>query len=193
MCRAALTETGDAFNVSVSVGTTSIPAEAGSPTDALRIADQRMYSHKTGERASARQQASDLALAALAEHQSTLHEHLTGVAVLARAIGPRMKLDPVTLGNVVRTAELHDVGKLAIADAILNKPGPLDEIELRLMRRHTIIGERSWRRHPPSRTSPGSFAPPTSASTGTAIPTAWPEQTSRSPAASSSSATRLTR
>ncbi len=140
--RAALTETGDAFHISASVGRTSIPSEAATPTDALRIADQRMYTHKTGERASARQQASDLALAALAEHESTLHAHLTGVADLARAIATRMKLEPVALGNVVRTAELHDVGKLAIADAILNKPGPLDEIEWRLMRRHTIIGER---------------------------------------------------
>jgi diguanylate cyclase (GGDEF)-like protein len=142
MCTAALTETGDAFHIGASVGRASIPTEAASPTDALQLADQRMYADKTGERASARQQASDLALAALAEHQSTLHEHLTGVADLARAIGLRMKLEPVALGNVVRTAELHDVGKLAIADAILNKPGPLDENELRLMRRHTVIGER---------------------------------------------------
>ena len=122
MCTAALAETGDAFHVSVSVGRTSIPSEAGSPTDALRMADQRMYAHKSGERASAREQASGLALAALAEHQSTLHEHLTGVADLARAIGLRMKLDPVVLGNVVRTAELHDIGKLAIPDAILTSP-----------------------------------------------------------------------
>jgi two-component system, cell cycle response regulator len=82
------------------------------------------------------------AVVAMTEHQSTLHEHLTGVADLARGIATRMELDPVALGNVVRTAELHDVGKLAIPDAILNKPGPLDEIESRLMRRHTIIGER---------------------------------------------------
>jgi HD-GYP domain-containing protein (c-di-GMP phosphodiesterase class II) len=39
-------------------------------------------------------------------------------------------------------AELHDVGKLAIPDAILDKPGPLDEHEWGFMRRHTIVGER---------------------------------------------------
>lgn len=39
-------------------------------------------------------------------------------------------------------AELHDVGKSAIPDAILNKPGPLDEGELRFIRSHTVIGER---------------------------------------------------
>jgi HD-GYP domain-containing protein (c-di-GMP phosphodiesterase class II) len=44
--------------------------------------------------------------------------------------------------QVGHAAQLHDVGKIAIPDAILNKPGPLDEDEWRFMRRHTIIGER---------------------------------------------------
>ena len=39
-------------------------------------------------------------------------------------------------------AELHDVGKLGIPDAILRKEGPLDAEEWAYMRRHTIIGER---------------------------------------------------
>ena len=38
--------------------------------------------------------------------------------------------------------ELHDVGKMAIPDVILNKPGPLDETEWEFVRRHSIIGER---------------------------------------------------
>ena len=41
-----------------------------------------------------------------------------------------------------RAAELHDIGKIAIPDEILRKPGPLDEIEWELMRKHTLIGER---------------------------------------------------
>ena len=39
-------------------------------------------------------------------------------------------------------AELHDVGKVAIPDAILTKPGPLDPHEWEFIRRHTLIGER---------------------------------------------------
>ncbi len=39
-------------------------------------------------------------------------------------------------------AELHDVGKVAIPDEILLKPGPLDAGEWRFMERHTLIGER---------------------------------------------------
>ena len=39
-------------------------------------------------------------------------------------------------------AELRDIGKTAIPDAILNKPGPLNDDEWAFMRRHTLIGER---------------------------------------------------
>jgi HD-GYP domain-containing protein (c-di-GMP phosphodiesterase class II) len=43
---------------------------------------------------------------------------------------------------VRHAAQLHDVGKIAIPDAILRKPGPLDEQEWSFVRRHTIVGER---------------------------------------------------
>jgi HD-GYP domain-containing protein (c-di-GMP phosphodiesterase class II) len=41
-----------------------------------------------------------------------------------------------------QTALLHDVGKVAIPDEILHKPGPLTESEWDFMKRHTVIGER---------------------------------------------------
>jgi HD-GYP domain-containing protein (c-di-GMP phosphodiesterase class II) len=47
-----------------------------------------------------------------------------------------------TLDELARAAELHDVGKVAIPDEILAKPGPLDETEWNFVRRHTVIGER---------------------------------------------------
>ena len=46
------------------------------------------------------------------------------------------------LDDVARAAELHDVGKIAIPDAILAKPGPLSEDEWAFVRRHPLIGER---------------------------------------------------
>jgi HD-GYP domain-containing protein (c-di-GMP phosphodiesterase class II) len=70
----------------------------------------------------------------MAAHQRAVAE-LTGV--IARAIG----LDGEELHAVVRAAELHDVGKIAVPDAILNKPGPLDDAELEIMRRHAVAGQ----------------------------------------------------
>ena len=46
------------------------------------------------------------------------------------------------LDEVARAAELHDVGKVGIPDAILNKPGELTQVEWDFIHQHTILGER---------------------------------------------------
>jgi len=57
-------------------------------------------------------------------------------------VATRLELDGEELDEVVRAAELHDVGKMAIPDEVLRKPGPLTEEEWAFVRQHTIIGER---------------------------------------------------
>jgi two-component system, cell cycle response regulator len=63
------------------------------------------------------------------------------VARLCSRVAERLGLPEHERTAVVRAGVLHDVGKAAIPDAILDKPGPLDEQEQAFMRRHTIIGE----------------------------------------------------
>ena len=46
------------------------------------------------------------------------------------------------LDSVISSARLHDIGKIAIPDAILNKPGPLTTEEAKIMKSHTVEGER---------------------------------------------------
>jgi HD-GYP domain-containing protein (c-di-GMP phosphodiesterase class II) len=101
-----------------------------------------MYAQKAGGRMSAGRQSRDVLLSTLTEREPELGEHLHDVAKLALAVGRELDMSPEDLDEVARAAELHDVGKVAIPDAILNKPGPLDEAEWGFMRRHTIIGER---------------------------------------------------
>ena len=96
--------------------------------------------------------------------------------------------------HIRQAAALHDVGKLAIPDSILQKPGPLDEAELQFMRRHTEIGARILGDEPiPSRRSPRSSARATSTGTARAIPTEPPAATFRWARGSSPSAMRTTR
>ncbi len=60
----------------------------------------------------------------------------------AAAVGERIGLGPEEL-DVLRVAgELHDIGKVAIPDAILSKAGPLDPNEWAIVHQHTLIGER---------------------------------------------------
>ena len=81
-------------------------------------------------------------LRALAERNPELGEHISGVAELAEAVARALALTEEQIDHVRHAAALHDVGKMAIPDAILDKPGALDEAEWEFIRRHTIIGER---------------------------------------------------
>jgi len=139
--REALSEHGEGFSVQASWGAVIVPDEAPDAPSALVMADQRMYAHKGVGRVSAKQQARDLILRVLEERHPDLHEHSGAVAALARAVGERMGISPPELDDLERAAELHDIGKIAIPDTILNKPAALDQEEWSFMRRHTLIGE----------------------------------------------------
>ena len=141
-CAGALTEHGDGFTITCSFGSIAVPGEADDAGEALRVADQRMYAHKHSGRSSARNQSRDVLLRALAERNPELGEHISGVAELAEAVARRMELDDEQIDHVRHAAALHDVGKMAIPDAILDKPAALDAAEWEFIRRHTIIGER---------------------------------------------------
>jgi two-component system cell cycle response regulator len=135
----ALTEHGQGFTVTVAAGTATIPDEASTATAALRLADQRMYADKG--RAN-RTPTRDVLLQLLTECTPDLVDHLTGVTVLTAGVAAQMGLDAEQTDEVLRAAELHDIGKLAIPDEILNKPGPLDTAEREFMQQHPVIGQR---------------------------------------------------
>ena len=100
-----------------------------------------MYAAKEARPSSAGLQTRTVLLKVLSEREPDLHEHSSDVMALARGVARRLGLPIEERDIVARAAELHDIGKMAIPDAILNKPGPLDDREWRFMRRHTIIGE----------------------------------------------------
>ena len=139
---AALAEHGDGFSITSSHGTALLPNEAPDAASALGCADQRMYAHKASGRLSAASQSSRVLLRLLTERQPGLGDHCRQVADLARDASQALRLSNEEIDEIVRAAELHDVGKSAIPDLILDKPGPLDDEEWAFIRRHTIIGER---------------------------------------------------
>jgi diguanylate cyclase (GGDEF)-like protein len=139
---AALSEHGEGFAIGCSYGSILLPTEAQTAETALRLADQRMYAQKRGERSSASRQSADVLLRALAERNPELGTHLHDVAVLAALVARLFALPPEEIESIRQAAELHDVGKVAVPDAILFKPGPLNESDWSFIRRHTLIGER---------------------------------------------------
>jgi two-component system cell cycle response regulator len=139
---AALSERGEGFKVTCSCGTAVLPADANTPSSALQLADQRMYAEKYSNRPSAGGEVEAVLLRILNQRAPELGEHVNAVKSLAMAVGTELELPQGELSALGRASELHDVGKIAIPDAILRKAGPLDEDEWGFMRQHTILGER---------------------------------------------------
>jgi response regulator RpfG family c-di-GMP phosphodiesterase len=67
--------------------------------------------------------------------------HTQRVVELCIRIGRELGLNSGEIQDLREGAMLHDIGKLAISDAILNKPGPLTDEELEIVRQHPVIGD----------------------------------------------------
>jgi diguanylate cyclase (GGDEF)-like protein len=138
----ALAEHGRAFTIGNSHGAVVMDDEVRTPQDALRIADQRMYEQKNGGRRSAGDQSKAVLVRALSERHPDLSAHSGNVSRMAELVARQLDVADDQLDPIRHAAELHDVGKVGIPDAILAKPTDLDHAEWAFMRRHTIIGER---------------------------------------------------
>ncbi len=144
----ALSEEGDGFAIGASRGTALLPADTPDPHQALRVADTRMYARKNLRRTSAGRQSTDVLLSVLSEADPLSGAQLGDVAEMCVAVGRELGVDDAELPHLRSAGALHDIGKLAIPDAILSKPGPLTEDEWAFVRRHTAIGERILRSAP---------------------------------------------
>ena len=152
--------------LTVSVGVTCFPDDGDSADDLLLAGDQALYAAKKlgrdrtvlynaevvadvvrGEPGTATQSPGQLsAVLVLAEtidtrDPSTAH-HSQDVGRYARAIAAGLGLPLPAVERLALAGVLHDVGKVGVGDAILQKPGPLDEDEWVLMRKHPELGAR---------------------------------------------------
>jgi HD-GYP domain-containing protein (c-di-GMP phosphodiesterase class II) len=80
--------------------------------------------------------------AALEAKDSYTADHASSIADLAVEVGTEFGLEGDALRDLRYGAIFHDIGKIAIPDAILNKPGPLTPAEFEVIKRHPIVGEQ---------------------------------------------------
>jgi len=80
-----------------------------------------------------------LAMAIEAKDRNT-HEHLLRVRIYASEIGRLLGLEPDQQQALQTASFLHDIGKLAVPEQILNKPGRLSPEEFEKMKIHTVVG-----------------------------------------------------
>ena len=88
------------------------------------------------------EQAMVLPLLQLKEFDQYTTTHSMNVAVLAMALGDFLELGAAAVRSLGFAALLHDLGKVCIPPEILNKPGPLDDAERRVVERHPGVGAK---------------------------------------------------
>jgi diguanylate cyclase (GGDEF)-like protein len=139
---AAMTERGLGFVINASWGSVAFPAECATVSEALAIADERMYSQKRARQGGALAQTKAALKRLIAERDQQLADHHDRVAGLATRVAGELGLSPAQIACICDAADLHDIGLLAIPDSIREKPGPLDHGEFEFISRHAVIGAR---------------------------------------------------
>jgi diguanylate cyclase (GGDEF)-like protein/putative nucleotidyltransferase with HDIG domain len=152
--------------VTVSVGIAGFPESSGDRDELLRVADGALYWAKnhgknrsciysqsvvrifspqelaqTAER-SARLRAAEGLIRVVDAKDTYAGAHSQSVSRLSEGIARSMGLEPEVVEQVRLAGLLHDLGKIAIPDAILQKPARLEPDELRTMREHAELGYR---------------------------------------------------
>jgi diguanylate cyclase (GGDEF)-like protein/putative nucleotidyltransferase with HDIG domain len=117
------------------------------PVIAATLATYRTYFERVAEKTREAAEVSRLHLAtvealatAIDAKDQTTHFHVRRVQLYCERMGELMGLAPQEIKALKAGALLHDIGKLAVPDHILNKPGKLTEAEFERMKVHTTVG-----------------------------------------------------
>jgi putative nucleotidyltransferase with HDIG domain len=119
----------------------SVALRAGSTSTLERRLGDLRSGQMDGEPAQAATTILSLA-ASLSAHDRRTRGHSERVRALAEVLGQELHLSGRDLEQLRWAALLHDIGKLQVAQRVLNKPGTPDESEWRRLRRHPVEGER---------------------------------------------------
>ena len=138
----AIEDRGPGFCITAELGIASFPDDASDVTSAIGVADRRMYAAKHLRSSAAGYQVANVLVQTLTERNRPLSGHSESVSRLACGTGEALGVKAEELQAIEVASRLHDIGKMAISDHVLDKPGPLTPAEWEQMRAHTLIGER---------------------------------------------------
>jgi len=135
-------DSGGPIKVSIALGYATKNQAEENIWQVLKEAEEWMYRHKLLEGKSYRNAVISTLKATLFEKSTETEEHATRLAGLCREIGKELGLTEKQLDELELLTVLHDIGKVAISESVLLKPGPLTEKEWEEMRKHPEIGYR---------------------------------------------------
>jgi putative two-component system response regulator len=119
-----------------------ISADITDQNEAIRLRDELTAAQQKAieELWASHEETVDRFAKAIKLHDSSTGDHVNRMASVASLIGDELAIDPERVRLLRIAAPMHDLGKIAITDRILRKPGPLTADERTEMQRHTVIG-----------------------------------------------------
>ncbi len=135
-------ESDEKLQLSIALGYARMSGENDDIQRALREAEQWTYRRKLMIEKSFRSSVINALLSALAAKSEETEEHAERLQQYCCQIGRLLGVSEKELDEMSLFAMLHDIGKVGINDAILQKPAPLTEDEWLEMRKHPEIGFR---------------------------------------------------
>jgi len=128
------------FPLSLSLGYQSASAQATNLYEIFKQADNLMYKQKLLHRLSSRSTIVQSLMAALEAKHVETREHVERLGELTLLLARRIGYPESKTNDLELFAKFHDIGKVGIADSILNKPGRLTAEERKEIERHAEIG-----------------------------------------------------
>jgi|GEM_PF-840317 diguanylate cyclase (GGDEF)-like protein len=132
----------NAINLSVSFGWEAKCDSSEDINDVLKSAEDRMYKKKLFDGPSMRGKTIGVIINTLHEKNKREEQHSHRVAELCEKIAIALKMPEHEIKEIRNAGLLHDIGKIAIQDSLLDKPGKLTPEEYEEVKRHPEIGYR---------------------------------------------------
>jgi diguanylate cyclase (GGDEF)-like protein len=132
----------ESINISISFGYATKNNEEEKIQEVFKKAEDHMYKKKIFESASVRAETINVIINTLYEKNKREEEHSYRVSELCKAIGQALGLPKHEIEDLKLIGLLHDIGKIAIDENILNKPGKLTEDEWKEIKRHPEVAFR---------------------------------------------------
>lgn len=130
------------INLSLSFGWDAKTDPSEEMSALFRRVEDYMYSHKLIESPSVRGKMFETIIRTLHEKNKREERHSARVSQFCEAIGCALQLNTREIHELKTAGWLHDIGKIAISEAILNKQGPLTQEEWEEVKKHSEIGYR---------------------------------------------------
>lgn len=140
--KSAVKEKVQNLDVSISFGYETKRHEEEDIQDVFRKAENYMYKRKLFESSCTRGKTIETIINTLNEKNKREEQHSVRVSELCKKMGEVLELPERKIHELKTAGLLHDIGKIAIEESILNKAGKLDHEELKEIKRHPEIGYR---------------------------------------------------